>query len=1301
MGKNEQAAKRKVKRLQEVIESSSLDLAQAQAHLNRARLTKKAREKRKKTEKVEAELVEAKEQARQALVATKEANGASKDAKKAAEAARHDLRSLRDKHASNETLSIAESREQELRFAFYTADHADVVAEKQLYQADNRVWALQRRLTQLTGGSASNGPTNIADKQAVNGSEQSRVSPLHTKSPTPPNGPTNIADKQASVNGSEKSRVSPLHTKSQSPPPVVSRVAAEDGIGCDASKANSNQDNDDHSFEDYGLNWDDDADDLTPLKDIEIPHNAISTVSPSPVKSSSPTKSGKLSTPATTPSKESTPAAPVAKSPAAQDEKDGTASNPVDLDAMGEQPKSSWGEADNESCKRQEAEKEAQFQKLLAISDPLATLVKEFSDTLKENPEARIGSTMSTITASQFKTLLPDVWFGDEILTSYLALLVEYHEYCQALLSTAFVFAEQALANYSHAKSSGATVDKGSPCIPIDDHATTFLIPINVSRNHWILCVARRDEANQFSGYIEWYNSMSSYDAAALDAVKSVKMVLEWIGEDPSNPIANVSWTIRQCKSGIQNDGSSCGPFVAANATAVAHGIPVPRHVNGVRQEMASVMLASAQNLPIDWTSFKDMLVTIGPATDEPTEKSVADLTGGEDVDDGETDVDEEVGNAFPETEWQCDICYYYYASSDADLVVHKLEKHDTEQFLCRWPGCQIACDDANSLAEHVRLIHEMEMWFCEGKDCYQRFATELEINDHMDAVHPEENLANPRLIDPRFRTFKATDLAAERDHCLERFRARYPTVEARQEQRAYLYASYYSITLRDYFAQRGLNDQQSSGGPDVCRTVKAIYTKRPIDQNRPKTLYTLKIDSKYYTRSWATWIVLLHQEEGSRLDKFIDDMLLGWCEVSHKCHRPWCFVNKHLEYVRTANNFDRSICMHGTRRDVGDCQAENSLHSHDVCHLDTPLGDPFDKDLPPPIKRIARRKPHNPKGSFKCSRCNYVARTSMALSFHLRFHRQTPHLSRVDPGTSGIFFQCWVKSCGQLFWLAKERDLHHDTHRDDSDGIKCLVEKCLLTFRTPSDRKEHEKRGHRDQYEARATPRISPATRSNTRKRKASADDQSQLETAKYTRYSPEVTYETDLENRQYPCRRRCGAILTNADMRLDHEGRCKYQSDGEAEFPCPKGCGLTFGSAKKLSSHVGQCKIWECRKGCGEQCFSARSREHHEEQCGDPSREKSVRYLCPQGCGAELGSRAAQMHHLERCQIKECRKGCGQKCNTAHSLMHHELLCRYPNPPKFPCLLGCGAALGSKSAQKRHSNHCNRTGHVKPRRR
>lgn len=150
-----------------------------------------------------------------------------------------------------------------------------------------------------------------------------------------------------------------------------------------------------------------------------------------------------------------------------------------------------------------------------------------------------------------------------------------------------------------------------------------------------------------------WYNSLSTYDTGALEVVESVKAILEWIGEDPGSAIANVTWGIEKCKSGAQHDDSSCGPFTAANATAIAQGIPVPKHVTGVRYQMASVMLNSARDLPIDWTSFKNVLTANGPVSNspeeksevKPTPKSMGDTEGQEDIEDNDANAD--VGEGF------------------------------------------------------------------------------------------------------------------------------------------------------------------------------------------------------------------------------------------------------------------------------------------------------------------------------------------------------------------------------------------------------------------------------------------------------------------------------------------------------------------------------------------------------------------------------------------------------------------------------------------------------------------------------
>ena len=60
-----------------------------------------------------------------------------------------------------------------------------------------------------------------------------------------------------------------------------------------------------------------------------------------------------------------------------------------------------------------------------------------------------------------------------------------------------------------------------------------------------------------------------------------------------------------------------------------------------------------------------------------------------------------------------------------------------------------------------MRLIYELERWFCEGKDCYQRFATKRGIEERMDVAHPGED--HPNHTDESSPNFKASDLEAER----------------------------------------------------------------------------------------------------------------------------------------------------------------------------------------------------------------------------------------------------------------------------------------------------------------------------------------------------------------------------------------------------------------------------------------------------------------------------------------------------------------------------------------------------------
>ena len=68
-----------------------------------------------------------------------------------------ELKSLREEHVSKSIL-------EEDRLAFRNAEDADIAAEKQLYEVNGRIWALQRRIPQPAPDSTLKEPAEVTDK---------------------------------------------------------------------------------------------------------------------------------------------------------------------------------------------------------------------------------------------------------------------------------------------------------------------------------------------------------------------------------------------------------------------------------------------------------------------------------------------------------------------------------------------------------------------------------------------------------------------------------------------------------------------------------------------------------------------------------------------------------------------------------------------------------------------------------------------------------------------------------------------------------------------------------------------------------------------------------------------------------------------------------------------------------------------------------------------------------------------------------------------------------------------------------
>ena len=176
----------------------------------------------------------------------------------------------------------------------------------------------------------------------------------------------------------------------------------------------------------------------------------------------------------------------------------------------------------------------------------------------------------------------------------------------------------------------------------------------------------------------------------------------------------------------------------------------------------------------------------------------------------------------------------------------------------------------------------------------------------------------------------------------------------------AMLYAAYHSLTPSEFFDKRGVLGQKFDTDRRECKTISRLYDKANPGDIRPNIRYTWSytLEQRTYTvvKSYAWWLLLLHQKEGSELDKFISDAVLGrsWTEVSHKCHWAFCFVVSHLEPVMRIENSDRTVCKNRSRGKDGGCNALHSLHPYDHCLLDMPVGTSFDIELPPPLPGLA-----------------------------------------------------------------------------------------------------------------------------------------------------------------------------------------------------------------------------------------------------------------------------------------------------------------------------------------------------------
>lgn len=437
---------------------------------------------------------------------------------------------------------------------------------------------------------------------------------------------------------------------------------------------------------------------------------------------------------------------------------------------------------------------------------------------------------------------------------------------------------------------------------------------------------------------------------------------------------------------------SSCVQIL--RQSAVVLGTPIPQNVDGFRLQITSQLVKAARDETLDWDNVENMLAAASVSRPQERDllpkferedqrargKTAADVQvghGQDDAGDGEVDQNEAEDDSevmmevMMETDHRCDICWYHYAPTANSLATHKRMSHNTEPFLCEWPGCRSAMTDQDAYDTHMRQIHERQMWICTVRTCHQRFATEAEAIGHLEQVHsggdprppPLPAVAPlptplpaapdaPRILDERYRAFDLSELRSMREAAIAIWKLKCESEDEEQRQVAMLYAAYHSPAPRLFFSKRGVLNQDVDAKLDHCSTIERSYRESGEDNQRCSRRYSLMVGKDSVSGHYYWWVIFLHQRVGSELDKFIQNAVPGggWVEISHKCHWSWCFVASHLEQVLPMENANRTSCKNGSRAREGGCNALRSTHPHDHCFLGLPKGTSFDANLPKPI---------------------------------------------------------------------------------------------------------------------------------------------------------------------------------------------------------------------------------------------------------------------------------------------------------------------------------------------------------------
>ena len=732
----------------------------------------------------------------------------------------------------------------------------------------------------------------------------------------------------------------------------------------------------------------------------------------------------------------------------------------VDLDKEKDYTPQDWNNAQVKT-----AQDDAFYQKQLEARNPIALVVREYIDVFAKSGNKDLSTRKLRLEPLQSINLLDTKWLSDDNVNLYLAFLTDENRQFDMIPSSM-------VALQVGAKDK-AEIDYSTHFAP---SITNILVPLNPSGNHWALGVADIDKQT-----FAVYNSLAGYSGTPQYAEAAVEILHLSGASSADHRLAGIKFTIVYEQVAQQVGGDDCGVWVLANARSIALNKPMPDSIKGFRLHIAKQCLRALKgealhfnlDTPADVSppvvppvvpSNKDD--SAGIAIEEPVKSSDFDddawipgqrfsLFKDEDFSENEKIQiglwDKSVssylfGNHIDpehEIDGECHIC----GTTTDNKAEHMASCHEASCGLCPWPGCYMKMSSSKACEEHIVMDHECNVWVCHQKGCYRRFRTKEEAMDHRKRDHAGEG-RKPEKFDNRNRKDR-------RDIFLLLKGKRTGLNLGEMEARRVLYRAWADSRAKERMEEQGLLNQTSDA--ELCRTIRNTLKFYSKNKATAKPTWRIIVGKKNRFLWWAT--IFFNLPQGPKLDKFIEDTILGWCQVSHVCHTPPCLTFADLEYVLGYVNGDRTSCKNGVREHRGGCGAVDSLHSHmKPCRLERRRGNCFDdpeqawdsaaagsdeeatnaSDPSPPYEPSSKEKTDE-KADHKCPICDRVFRFKSWLTNHMVTHSDERH------------FEC--SHCDKTFKLKGQLTEHMVTHSDERH-FECSH--CDKTFKLKQSLTRH-----------------------------------------------------------------------------------------------------------------------------------------------------------------------------------------------------------------------------------------------------